>query len=119
VTKPRILKSRQKNNKDSLEKGVLKLIDEFIQELKWKKRAFGTITAYRSYLYSFFLYAGKDVTDISYLDITKWLEEMDKKGKSKATRELGTTSLSSFFRFCKSKEYLSISPLDHKVDILQ
>lgn len=86
------------------------LIEEFLRKLQAEDASPLTIYVYRSFLYAFFSFFKKPVSEITSDDVKRWYD-VYKVDKSKRTKNNRLAILTSFFKFCAGKDYITYVPV--------
>ncbi|KJR44983.1 Tyrosine recombinase XerC [Desulfosporosinus sp. I2] len=87
-----------------------KMINEFLEFLEVEEYSTNTLNTYRRILITFFMRFKFSVSDISYKEVSTWLEKFE-KGKSAKSINLTLSALSSFFKFCYNERYITRFPI--------
>lgn len=87
-----------------------KMIREFLDSLAVDERSVHTMDSYHSDLKDFTRFAvtvlEKDLFDIKYIDLRKWLNSLEARGLSAQTRSRKVVSIRSFFRYLSKMDYI-------------
>jgi integrase/recombinase XerD len=89
----------------SISKPTLTILNEYLLSIKLENRAVATITKYRSILERFLSECTIPLEELTSQDVRKWLNEFS-VGKKPKTIDLVLATLSSFFTFCLTEEYM-------------
>lgn len=85
-------------------------IQEFTDSLVADEKSKHTIESYESDINEFCHYAAivlqKDVLQIKYADLRKWMNHLEARGLSAQTRSRKVTSVRSFFRYLSKMDYI-------------
>lgn len=86
------------------------IIHEFIDSLIADEKSKCTVASYESDLRDFARFSAnvlhKELVDIKYSDLRKWMNELEDRGLSAQTRSRKVVSIRSFFRYLSKMDYI-------------